>query len=106
MARSSIAASAGLALLLLAAHAAQPASAAAAVSFVEPPAGSMIFGAWLNTGEYPTDVDSPAAWNTRIGRRTAAFQLRRSIPPAATDPTVLPVELWDDNSTAAVFYTV
>ncbi|KAI9337139.1 glycoside hydrolase superfamily [Zopfochytrium polystomum] len=68
-----------------------------------PPA--FTFGAWLNTGEYPTDVDSPAKWNQRLGFPTAAFQMRMSVPPWPGEPQVLQPSDWDDATDAAVFVT-
>ncbi|KAI9337131.1 glycoside hydrolase superfamily [Zopfochytrium polystomum] len=67
---------------------------------------TFIFGPWLNTGEQPTDVDSPAQWNKRTGRNAPAFQLRMSVPAWSGEPQVLQVADWDDGTDAAVFMTV
>ncbi|KAI9337179.1 hypothetical protein DFJ73DRAFT_763505 [Zopfochytrium polystomum] len=78
----------------------------AASTCAQPSPSPFVFGAWLNMGEFPKDVDSPKQWNQRLGFDAAAFEMRMSIPPWTDEPIVLQPDRWDDRTDAAVFMTV
>ncbi|KAJ1569042.1 hypothetical protein HK405_010640, partial [Cladochytrium tenue] len=76
-----------------------------------PPAGTFALGAWINWSEYPQyGLDTPAAFNARLGYNAASFQVRQSIPPqvdsAGNNVTVDVAGTFDDSTDASVFFTV
>ncbi|KAJ3057155.1 hypothetical protein HDU99_007292, partial [Rhizoclosmatium hyalinum] len=49
---------------------------------LEPAAGKIIFGAWLDNSNAPVSGgDTPLAYNSRIGFNAGAFQLWQNLPP-------------------------
>ncbi|KAJ1568553.1 hypothetical protein HK405_000639 [Cladochytrium tenue] len=74
-----------------------------------PPSGTLALGGWLNWEEYPDSLDTPSAFNNRLGFRASSFQVRQSIPPIINDDGsehLVDVSTWDDDTNAAVFFTV
>ncbi|KAJ3332631.1 hypothetical protein HDU76_013586 [Blyttiomyces sp. JEL0837] len=75
-----------------------------------PPDGSLIIGGWLNTYEYPPDLDNNVRWNKALGYNSGSFQVRQSIPPLIneTDGTQIieDVTKWQDKTNASVFFTL
>ncbi|KAJ3010351.1 UNVERIFIED_CONTAM: hypothetical protein HDU68_002177 [Siphonaria sp. JEL0065] len=53
-----------------------------ALGKLEPPAGKLLFGAWVDTSNAPVSGgDSHSAFNKRIGFNTGAFQVWQMLPP-------------------------
>ncbi|KAJ3415569.1 hypothetical protein HDV05_004620 [Chytridiales sp. JEL 0842] len=77
----------------------------------EPADGKLIFAAWLLQDPYPEGLDSPKAFNERIGYSAGSFQLGQSIP-YSDDPfnpgkkIIGELEDLNDGTDASMFLTV